>query len=62
MKKIIIGTIILVGIIFYFSDNAMNILIGFWPLILLLCPIMHMFMHGKHHHHNNNNSKENTNE
>ena len=60
MKKIIIGTIILVGIIFYFSDNAMNILIGFWPLILLICPIMHIFMHGKHHHYNNN--KENTNE
>lgn len=31
--------------------------IGYLPfLVLFACPLMHMFMHGKHHHRKANNS------
>lgn len=57
MKKSMIVMILVFGIIFYLSSQPISSITELWPLLLLLCPIMYMFMHGGHKH-----SKESNNE
>lgn len=39
-----------IGILIYTGHGAH--LLGFLPYLLILaCPLMHIFMHGGHHHH-----------
>lgn len=55
MKKILIVITVVIGIVFYLSNKPITSIIEFWPLLLLLlCPVMHIFMHGGHNHNNHN--------
>ena len=45
-----IGVLLILGFLIYTGHSAH--LLGALPYLLLLaCPLMHFFMHGKHHHH-----------
>ena len=47
----IISAVLVTGIVFSWGEHKGHIL-EFAPyMILLLCPIMHLFMHGKHGKH-----------
>ena len=54
MKKTIVGITILIGAIFYLSNKPIASIIELWPLLLFLCPIIHIFMHGGHKNNNHN--------
>ena len=58
MKKILIVITVVIGIVFYLSNKPIASIIEFWPLLLLLlCPVMHIFMHGGHKHNKDNNNE-----
>ncbi len=49
-------TLVLVALALYalFVEHAEHILPFVPYLVLLLCPLMHVFMHKGHHHHSDN--------
>lgn len=56
-----IGVLAILGFLIYEGHGAH--LLGFAPYLLLLaCPLMHIFMHGghQHHHHEEENNSEET--
>lgn len=56
----IVILIVLIAIGYYLFDKHRAHLFNVLPLaLLLLCPLMHIFMHGGHHshHHKNNNEQ-----
>lgn len=57
MKKVLIVITVVIGIVFYLSNKPITSIIEFWPLLLLLCPVMHIFMHGGHKHNKGNNNE-----
>jgi hypothetical protein len=57
MKRILIVITVVIGIIFYLSNKPIASIIEFWPLLLLLCPVMHIFMHGGHKHNKGSNNE-----
>ena len=55
-----IGVLLILGFLIYTGHSAH--LLGALPYLLLMaCPLMHFFMHGKHHHHDSG-SNDNGNE
>jgi hypothetical protein len=45
-----LGALAIMGFLVYTGHSAH--LLGFLPYVLILaCPLMHIFMHGGHHHH-----------
>ncbi|CAM2889722.1 DUF2933 domain-containing protein [Legionella anisa] len=51
--------IVLIAIGYYLFEKHRAHLFNVLPLVLLLlCPLMHFFMHGTHHHHHNEKSQE----
>ena len=57
-KKIFLIVIISAVALYLLSASNYNSYVQFWPLLLLLCPIMHIFMHSGHKPHHSNKSKE----
>lgn len=58
--NIIIGSLVLLAFIgFFLSDNYQSGLLVIIPYLLILsCPLIHIFMHSKHgHHHGDTNSQ-----
>jgi hypothetical protein len=60
-----IGLLVIGGVAAYFllTEHLAHV-VGALPLLLLLaCPLMHVFMHGGHghHHHHGNNYSDRTN-
>ena len=46
-KNIVLFLIVTVGITYYLSNSQNNSLVQYFPLlIILLCPLIHLFMHG----------------
>jgi Protein of unknown function (DUF2933) len=55
------GAAIMVGVIigFFVLREHWGHVLGFAPYLLLLaCPLMHVFMHGGHGHHHDSDHKE----
>ncbi|WP_375724621.1 DUF2933 domain-containing protein [Arcobacter sp. KX21116] len=50
MKKNKILIILIVSVVVYFFLQPPKVLFDLWPLLLLLCPIIHLFMHNEHNH------------
>ena len=47
---IVAGGMLLLIVVFYLLREHWSHLSGTWPyLLLLLCPLMHLFMHHDHH-------------
>ena len=59
-----IAAILFVGIVIFFllTGHAAHVLGALPWLLLLSCPLMHFFMHGKHHHHDEHSEKNKDNE
>ena len=57
-KKVLLIIIFGAFAIYLISTSKSDSFTQFWPLLLLLCPIMHIFMHGGHNHHHSNTTKE----
>lgn len=56
--KIVIGTFVLVLVGLLFTEHRLHVL-GFAPLLLLLlCPLLHMSMHGGHGGHGGQDSDQ----
>ncbi len=47
----IISAVLVTGIVFSWGEHKVHILRYAPYMFLLLCPIMHLFMHGKHGKH-----------
>lgn len=52
MKNVIILVAVLVTL-YYVLAKPLSSLWELWPLVFLLCPLMHVFMHNGHNGHNN---------
>ncbi len=58
-----IGLLVIGGVAAYFllTEHLAHV-VGALPLLLLLaCPLMHVFMHGSHGHHHGHNHSETSN-
>ncbi len=58
-----IGLLVIGGVAAYFllTEHLAHV-VGALPLLLLLaCPLMHVFMHGGHGHHHGHNHSDETN-
>lgn len=56
-----IGVLLILGFLIYTGHSAH--LLGALPYLLLLaCPLMHVFMHGSHHHSSRQNDDGNKNQ
>ena len=61
-KGLVIFCLIAFASYLLFVEHA-NHLVGWLPyLILLLCPLIHLFMHGGHGHHHDTDEKANNSE
>ncbi len=47
----IISAVLVTGVVLFWGEHKVHILRYAPYMILLLCPIMHLFMHGKHGKH-----------
>ena len=57
MKKVLIVITIVIAIVFYLSNKPITSIIEFWPLLFILCPLIHIFMHGEDKHNKGNNNE-----
>ena len=47
---LIISAVLVTGVVLSWGEHKVHILRYAPYMVLLLCPIMHLFMHGKHKH------------
>jgi len=56
-KWVLIGFLIVIGY-FLFTEHRAHVIAFFPYLLLLACPLMHIFMHHGHGHHHGDNTKD----
>ncbi len=54
---IIISAIGIVGLVFLLTEHTSHVLIALPYLVLLACPLLHIFMHKGHSGHSHDKSK-----